>query len=151
MATSNVTILVESPHWKGLKPTVARAAEALLAQQKLKKAAVTILLTTDAAVKELNRDYRGKNKPTNVLSFENGAEENGIQQLGDIVLAYETIAREAEEQGKKLKDHLTHLVIHGILHLLGYDHLVPKDADIMETYEIRILARMGIANPYEST
>ena len=110
--------------------------------------AVTIVLANDAEVRALNKQYRKKDKPTNVLSFPDGEMVDGITQLGDVILAYETVAAEASAQGKLLKSHLTHLVIHGILHLLGLDHETEEDADIMEAFEIKILKRMGIANPY---
>lgn len=144
-----ITILTHDERWKGLRPTVKRAAEAALAQQKVKRASVTLVLTHDAEVRSLNRDFRQKDTPTNVLSFPDGAVEAGVTQLGDIILAYETIAREAAEQNKRLKHHLTHLTIHGVLHLLGYDHIAEDEANRMESLEIRILKQMGIANPYE--
>ncbi len=145
-----ITILTHDARWKGLAPTVKRAAEAALAQQKVKQSAVTIVLVEDAEVQALNRDYRGKNKPTNVLSFPNGEVEEGVRQLGDIILSYDTLAAEAAAQCKLLKHHLTHLTIHGVLHLLGYDHEAEAEANRMEAIEIMLLARMGIANPYES-
>ncbi|MBX9727102.1 MAG: rRNA maturation RNase YbeY [Rickettsiales bacterium] len=165
-----ITILTHDDRWKGLGPTVKRAVEATLADtlsyqrtlvsSKTKKLdasvrwhdkmMVTILLTNDAEIKSLNAQYRGKNKPTNVLSFTNGEVEEGVTQLGDIALAYETIAREAKQQGKRLKHHISHLSVHGVLHLLGYDHEDDAEAKAMEKQEIAILARMGIANPYES-
>ena len=148
--TQNITIIIHDDHWKGLAPTVRRAVEAALAHRKVKKVALTIVLSNDAEVKTLNRDYRGKNKPTNVLSFPDGTVVDGVKQLGDIILAFETMAREAEEQKKKLKDHVTHLTIHGVLHLLGFDHEIEAEAKTMERHEITILKRMGIANPYES-
>lgn len=131
-------------------PTVKRAAEATLADRKIKKAGITIVLGNDAEVKELNHQYRAKNKPTNVLSFPDGSVIDGQKQWGDIILAYETIVCEAASQGKSIKHHVTHLTIHGVLHLLGFDHETEKEAGIMEAYEIAILARMGVANPYES-
>ena len=146
----NITILTHDVRWKGLAPTVKRAAEAALAHRKVKKAALTLVLSNDAEVTVLNRDYRGKNKPTNVLSFPDGTVEAGVKQLGDIILAFETMDKEARQQDKKLKDHVTHLVIHGVLHLLGFDHEIEAEATAMERHEIVILKRMGIANPYES-
>lgn len=116
----------------------------------------SIVLANDDLVQVLNRDYRGKDKPTNVLSFasldaDDPVPEDGPVHIGDIILAYETIEREAKEQGKYFKDHFTHLVVHGTLHLLGYDHIEEDEATIMETAEIRILEKMDIQNPYTET
>ncbi len=146
-----ITILTHDARWKGLAPTVKRAVEAVLIKQRLKKAALAVVLSNDAEVQSLNRDYRKKDKPTNVLSFPDGSVEEGVRQLGDIILAYETIAREAAEQKKPMKAHITHLTIHGVLHLLGFDHETEKEAASMESIEISVLKRMGIANPYESS
>lgn len=110
---------------------------------------VSLLFTDDAHVQQLNRDYRQQDKPTNVLSF--AAQEGGgpaTSMLGDIVLASQTIEREAQEQDKGREDHLTHLIVHGFLHLLGYDHETDDEAEIMEDLETRILANLGIADPY---
>lgn len=112
---------------------------------------VSVVLANDDLVL-LNREYRDKDKPTNVLSLPywiltiplNG----GPVAIGDIILAYQTIENEAREQEKFLKDHFTHLLVHGTLHLVGYDHMTEDDANIMETLEIRILEKMNIQNPY---
>jgi len=112
-----------------------------------------IVLTDDAQVQALNKAWRGQDKPTNVLSF---AAQEGEQagacalplQLGDLVLAYDTVAREAGEQAKSLADHATHLIVHGVLHLLGFDHITDGDAERMEALETEILAGLGIADPY---
>ena len=147
---ARITILIHDARWKGLKPTVQHAAAAALSEQKIKDSAVVIVLANDTEVQILNNAYRGKNKPTNVLSFPNDVVEKRIRQLGDIILSYDRVAEETTAQNKPFKHHLTHLVIHGVLHLLGLDHENEIDANIMEAYEIAILARMGIANPYES-
>lgn len=107
-------------------------------------AAVTILLADDERLKALNRDYRGLNKPTNVLSFPAAEPE----YLGDIAIAYPVVAREARAQGKSFASHAAHLALHGVLHLLGYDHIEKSEASAMESLEIKLLATLGIASPY---
>ena len=146
----NITILTHDTRWKGLAPTTRRAAEAALTQQRVKKAALTIVLTNDAEVKTLNNDYRGKNKPTNVLSFPGGdmPMPGAPVHLGDIVLAFCVCRDEAEAQGKSLANHLTHLVIHGVLHVLGRDHEDEAEAEAMEAEERVLLASLGVADPY---
>jgi probable rRNA maturation factor len=147
-----------------LVETAARAAfEAAERPEILDNAPaeMSLVLADDALVQTLNRDYRDKDKPTNVLSFalldgsddsdDALAREEGMPILiGDVILAFETVRREAREQGKSIENHLTHLVIHGVLHLLGYDHQSDPDADRMERLETSILARMGIADPYSA-
>lgn len=124
--------------------------------KKIKNAEASIVLCDDSFIREINREYRAKNSATNVLSFpmSNPAElENPVMDFcafGDIILAYETILRESEEQEKPIKDHFTHMLVHGCLHLLHYDHIKNKDAQIMEKLEVDILNDMGIKNPYET-
>jgi probable rRNA maturation factor len=138
------------PRWRksrGLPARLTAAAELALRRGRAgRKAALTILLADDAQLKTLNRDFRGKNKPTNVLSFP--APENPGRYLGDIALAYDTTQKEALAAGKCFADHATHLAIHGVLHLLGFDHVHARDAHKMEPLETRILAEFGIADPY---
>lgn len=105
---------------------------------------ISIVLTNDEEIQTLNREYRGQDKPTNVLSFP----QDVPILLGDIVVAYETLARETNEQNKSFKDHFTHMLVHGCLHLLGYDHIQEAEAENMETLEITILSSLGIKNPY---
>lgn len=117
---------------------------------------VSLRFVDDATIRELNRDYRGKDAATNVLSFplldENlldmMGEDGGELLLGDIVIAYETTAGEATAQGKMLRDHVTHLIVHGTLHLLGYNHENDADAEEMEDLERSILATLGVSDPY---
>lgn len=112
-------------------------------------AELSIVLTDDAEQQVLNRDWRGIDRPTNVLSFpqiEPFGPVSGI--LGDITLARETVAREAAELGKSFTDHFTHLIVHGFLHILGYDHIEDADALVMEGLETQILKSLGIADPY---
>ena len=114
---------------------------------------ISIVFTNDKAIKKINAKFRDKNKPTNVLSFQiwdaTGSLPKGIVPSGDLVLAFETIEREAKEKGISFKSHLTHLMIHGFLHLFGYDHVNDQEAKIMEDLEIKILKKLGIKNPYE--
>lgn len=110
-----------------------------------KESEVSIILTDDAEIHALNRDWRGKDAPTNVLSFELGDDV----LLGDIYISLDTVLREAAQQNKSVADHTAHMVVHGVLHLLGYDHLDDKQAKIMEGKEIKILAKLGIKNPYK--
>jgi probable rRNA maturation factor len=110
-------------------------------------ATVSVALSSDAEVAALNAQYRGKAKPTNILSFPAGfGAPDGF--LGDIILAEETVCREAQEQGTPLVHHVQHLVVHGVLHLLGFDHENKSDAERMEALEIGILKALGVANPY---
>ena len=105
---------------------------------------VSVVLTDDAHIRVLNKQYRDQDKSTNVLSFPQ--DEGGL--LGDIILAYETIAREAVEQDKPFDDHLKHMLVHGCLHLLGFDHIDDSEAEEMEALEIAILAGLNVKNPY---
>lgn len=112
---------------------------------------LSLYFTGDETIRSLNADWRGKDKPTNVLSFpamDIGRGEKPGPLLGDVVLAFETVSREAHESGKPLNDHLTHLIVHGFLHLLGYDHENETDAVQMETLETAILGKLAIADPY---
>ena len=108
----------------------------------------TILLTDDAEMRALNRTWRGKDEPTNVLSFPAGDTPREDGALGDLAIAYETAKAEADQAGIPLSDHVSHLVVHGVLHLLGFDHLDDLEADKMEDLEREALASLGIADPY---
>jgi probable rRNA maturation factor len=110
---------------------------------------VNIVLFDESGARELNRQYRGKNYPTNVLSWPYvpaPREKSGL--LGDLAICAAVVAREAADQGKTLRDHYAHLTVHGVLHLLGYDHQTPRQADRMERLERRILAELGVPDPY---
>jgi probable rRNA maturation factor len=150
---------VPSALWRGLPRHKAIARETVAACMTeaplplLEEAEVSMLLTDDEDVRALNARWRGMDKPTNVLSFPAVSPDRlaSAPSLGDIALAYETLAREAEEGGIALKDRYRHLVAHGFLHLLGYDHQSEEDAQRMEALERRVLARFGVADPYAVT
>ncbi len=148
---SGITLLVEDPGWRrtrGLNAQLLRAARAALkAAGFAGKSQLTLLLSSDEKLKTLNRDFRGLGKPTNVLSFP--APKNGDGYRGDIAIAYGVTRQEAKEAGKRFADHASHLVVHGVLHLAGYDHERDADAKVMEPLEVKILKRLGIADPYQ--
>lgn len=144
-----IDLEIEDASWTAASPGVADlariAAEAALSHAGETGGAV-ILLTDDDAVAELNQQFRDKAGPTNVLSFP--APPNPEAHLGDIALAYGVCAREAAEQGKPLDHHLQHLVVHGVLHLVGYDHMTDAEAGEMEALERQVLAGLGVPDPY---
>lgn len=144
----DVALIVEGEDWSALGDldALSRRAFAAAAREEAAEGLVSLLLTDDAELQQLNRDFRGKDKATDVLSFPADAMDRPL--LGDIAVAYGVSARDAAVQGKALGDHLTHLLIHGYLHLRGHDHETPEEAERMEELEIRALASLGIANPY---
>ncbi|MGB6086688.1 rRNA maturation RNase YbeY [Parvibaculum sp.] len=155
-----IEVLREAGDWaSGTEETVHRAAEhAYVVTQGGDPAELCIVLADDEFVAKLNKAYRGKDGPTNVLSFpaadmsDTGLPESAFREelplLGDIILARETIAREADEQKKSFTDHLTHLTVHGVLHLLGHDHIEDDEAEEMEALERDILEDLGVSDPY---
>jgi probable rRNA maturation factor len=154
MTTLALDIIVDSPLWNsvaGLKPTLRRAIKAAALPTKVAESELAIVLTDDDAIRELNRQWRGRDEPTNVLSFPTNdarTQCSGPRLLGDVVIAYETTTREAQAQGLPLNHHLAHLAVHGYLHLLGYDHESDKEAEIMERLEREILASLDVPDPY---
>lgn len=164
----DIDILTESDAWADV-PLGALAAGTFaetLSELGLEpdRFSISLLACDDARIAELNAEFRGKPAPTNVLSWpseERGPERPGAmpelpgpqrggppEELGDIALAYETCAREAEAAGRPIEQHLAHLLCHGLLHLLGFDHETDPDAELMENLETRILARLGVPDPY---
>ncbi len=151
-----IDIEVEEDGWLDVLPDVRDVVEtgitaALKAAKFKDQADIVVLLCDDAEMKSLNSEYRQKNAPTNVLSFPapKAMRVKGVlEHLGDMALGLETCVREANEQGKPLKNHVMHLSVHGALHLLGYDHLDDKEAEEMESLERDILAGLGIPDPY---
>src|SRR6266511_4828405 len=167
-ASLDLEVIAETPAWAERLPDFvelcrAAAATAFAAAPGHRlfhggAAEAGLLLSDDARVRALNKTFRGRDEPTNVLSFSNvevdvlaaaGADGRPFG-LGDIVVAFETTAGEAAQEGKFLSDHLSHLVVHGMLHLLGYDHSTDGEALEMEALEVRALAALGIADPYSS-
>jgi probable rRNA maturation factor len=135
-----------------IQRAIAAAAETV--GQDVGEAELAVMLTDDAGIRTLNSNWRGIDKPTNVLSFPalqpTGAsrEDDAPRMLGDIAIAYQTMRKEADDEQKPFDHHLSHLAVHGFLHLIGYDHETDDDAEAMETLEAEILAQLGIPNPY---
>lgn len=151
MKRPKITLIIAEPKWRATKSLPARLKRAsLLALERagIGEGEVTILLADDARLRELNALFRGLDAATNVLSFP--AAPNATQQLGDVAIAYGVATREAKAEGKSLAQHATHLAVHGVLHLLGYDHIRVRDARKMEKLEIEILGALKIADPYIS-
>ena len=158
----SVDVIIQDPRWGADLPELAEnASAATLAHVGLKPDAweIVVLGCSDAQIADLNAQFRNKQTATNVLSWpseERGAEidgqtpeaPSGDPELGDIAIAYETCLKEARDGERALNDHVCHLIVHGILHLLGYDHERDGDGDLMEATEIEILVKLGVANPY---
>jgi len=145
-----IDLIVEEAGWDAVPDLAALCDRAFAAGAAVEPAegTVSLLLADDVALHELNRDFRGKDKPTDVLSFP--AHEMDRPLLGDIAVALGVSVRDADAQGVSLADHLTHLLVHGYLHLRGHDHEADDEAAIMEALEIKALASLGIPNPYGS-
>ena len=141
-------VMVESPLWRRLpqaEATIRTAIAAAARNERVAAGELAIVLCDDAMIRGLNRDWRGIDKPTDVLSFPSHDPKSG---LGDIIIAFETLAADAAAQKKPFDRHLAHIVVHGFLHLLGYDHEEDRAADEMERREVDILAQLAIADPY---
>jgi probable rRNA maturation factor len=159
VAGLKIDVLVDSENWKNAaaaKGVVRRALRQAATALSTRTAELAIVLTDDAAMRRLNRNWRGVDAPTNVLSFatktpSDQLDEQHGRHLGDIVLAYETIRRDAHGEGKPFDHHLAHLVVHGFLHLLGYDHGSDAQARRMETIERAILGDLAVPDPYSAT
>jgi probable rRNA maturation factor len=146
-----IEVVVEERAWLTAEPrarSLVRAAARAVLKHEGTDAALAVLLADDERLRALNRQFRGKDAPTNVLSFP--APAGAGETLGDVALALGVCVREAAEQGKTLAAHLQHLTTHGVLHLLGYDHEADVEAEVMETKERAILAGLGVADPYAS-
>lgn len=159
---AQIDVAIQDPAWEdiaGIEGLVTTTVRTALAMARIpsavqgKKLEISFMLANDDLIHILNREYRGKDNPTNILTFAALDDEQqsfapDVISLGDVILSVQTIDREAKEQGKFLRDHVTHLVVHGTLHLLGYDHKEEDQATDMETLEIRVLEKLGVQNPY---
>ena len=154
--TPRIEVTVTRDTWRSAVADVEKvcrraAAEALAHAGRAEPGnEISVLLCGDDTVSDLNGEYRGAARPTNVLAFPNGCSVEGPETdlLGDVAIAFETVAAEAAASRLAIVDHLTHLVVHGVLHLLGYDHQTAPEADEMETLEVAILDRLGVPDPY---
>ena len=150
-----IDVQTQSPLWKAqplAEQTVRDAVAAAAAALSTGDGEVSIVLTDDSAIANLNRDWRGIDKPTNVLSFPASGHKasEGTHFLGDIVIAYETLVRECDDEDRIFLHHLAHLTVHGFLHLIGYDHQTDTQAEEMEGLESKIMTRMNMPDPYLS-
>lgn len=161
----NIDVLIEDDIWNEyhLKDTILQTTKAVLNYLHIYKYAdnieFSIILTNNIAIQSLNKQYRFQDKPTNTLSFpaqdinpkemKKNKFHDGFAMLGDVIFAYQIIEDEAKEQNKDFKQHFTHLLAHGLLHLFGFDHKVDSEAEEMENIEIELLNKMGIQSPYE--
>lgn len=153
---ADIDVVIDDPRWAEALPDAVDLAEAAIAAayaavDLTESVSLCVLLTDDAAVQVLNRDHRGKDAPTNVLSFpmDSGAPIPGAPRvLGDVALAYETMAREAQDAHRSLRNHFQHLIVHGSLHLIGYTHEADDAAERMESLETAVLASLNVPNPY---
>lgn len=142
-----LTLIEHCPLWQPKNLPIQQVVEVCAAHLAIdEQRDVALVLTDSEHIRTLNRDFRGQDKPTNVLSFPSDEES----EWGDILMAHEVIAQEAQQQDKSFEHHFCHLLVHGILHLLGYDHLEDEEAEEMEALEIELLAKLAIANPYET-
>ena len=150
----DIDILVSSDDWGSLDdldPLTRRCISACIAESGARlqdNCEISVTFCADAEIRDLNAQWRGKNAATNVLSFPTPGEAAAKPLLGDIVIAYETVAREAQEQDKTLQEHVTHMIMHGFLHLIGYDHESADEAEEMENLERRIASSLGLRDPY---
>jgi probable rRNA maturation factor len=155
-SSHTIEVAVASEEWLAAvtepEAICRRVVTAVLDREAVGPSEVSVVLADDGFIAGLNRDYRGLDRPTNVLSFPSGATERAPGQrqalLGDVVVALETVRREAVAQQRSVADHLAHLVVHGTLHLLGYDHEDEAEAEVMERREVELLAGLGVADPY---
>jgi probable rRNA maturation factor len=150
-----IDIQTQSPLWKAQPLAAQTIREAIMAAATATSTAggeVSIVLTDDSAIRGLNRDWRGNDKATNVLSFPASDHNSGgdARLLGDIVIAYETLERECDDENRVFRHHLAHLAVHGFLHLVGYDHQTDSEAKEMEGLESRIMTRLNMPDPYIS-
>lgn len=150
MSGAEVDVLVDEPAWEALGDVSALASEAIAAARGViaepTTGTVSLLFTSDATMAALNAAHRDKDGPTNVLAFPALAGPEPL--IGDVALGFQTTAEEAGAQAKALRDHAAHLIVHGYLHLEGFDHQSDDDAEVMEQREIEALARLGVADPY---
>ena len=151
-AAQTINILVKAPEWSKIpriEAKIRKAVECALTAEGQTAAEINILLSDDASVRTLNSQFRHIDKPTNVLSFPAAEGPGKGNALGDIILGYGTVAREATEQNKSFLHHAQHLTMHGMLHLLGFDHEREDEAAEMEALETKLCLSLGIADPYK--